>query len=150
MIHIIIASIRIYLLQYDFWFLIFHVKCLIYTYENNEMLNEYYIYIYIKIKKFWSQNAEWVPVVMSYPVNICIRLEQKRHRPYVAAGWATGGDRWVSLIVAPWVDTLSFDRQLLPAQWRLGSIVRAKLYMHASYAIHPWKTRSIERTISAI
>lgn len=44
----------------------------------------------------------------------------------------------VSLIVAPWVDTSSFDRQLLSAQWRPGpAIIHVKLYMHASYATHP-------------
>lgn len=72
---------------------------------------------------------------MPYPANICIPLGQKRDRPYM---WLPPeqqgeGDRRVSLIVAPWVDTSSFDRQLLPTQWRPGSIVRVKLYMHASY-----------------
>lgn len=60
-------------------------------------------------------------------------------------------DRRVSLIVAPWVDTSSFDRQLLPTQWQPGSIVRAKLYMHANYATHPVEnTRYRARTIRAI
>lgn len=52
----------------------------------------------------------------------------------------------MSLIAAPSVDASSFDRQLLPTQWRPGAIVRTKLYMHASYAT-PSGARSTKRTM---